>query len=293
MTFREFWPLYLWAHRLPGTRAMHYFATAIATLAAVEAILVWQPVVLVAGIGLGYAVAIAAHRFVERNNPLIRINPLWGAIADLRMTWLALTGRLGKELAKHGVGESHSAGANDGPSAVARSRSSKASDVDGIELAATERILVALDEFDQAARHALCYYGGRSHRYALLMATTAGLVAGLADLHDLIEHTNRPTYPILQLGAPVIAFAIAVASSYAALVVANRHLRTVLDRFASLAEERPPNASTVGTIRFGLCVERLLACEMSLRRSALALFLLGFVAFAGAEYAEHGLWWLT
>ncbi len=292
MTFREFWPLYLWAHRLPGTRAMHYFATAIATLAAAEAVMVWQPVVLVAGIGLGYAVAIAAHRFVERNNPLIRINPLWGAIADLRMTWLALTGRLGKELAKHGVGESNSAGANHGPSAVTCSRSSTASVV-GIEFAATERILVALDEFDQAARHALRYYGGKSHRYALLIATTAGLVAGLADLHDLIEHTNRPTYPILQLGAPVIAFAIAAASSYAALVVAGRHLRTVLDRFASLAAERPGGASTVETIRFGLRVERLFACEMSLRRAALALFVLGFVAFAGAEYAEHGLWWLA
>ena len=35
MTFREFWPLYLRAHRLPGTRGLHYFATAFGIMATI------------------------------------------------------------------------------------------------------------------------------------------------------------------------------------------------------------------------------------------------------------------
>jgi len=152
-------------------------------------------------------------------------------------------------------------------------------------------VIDALEEFDKAARHALHYYGGRSHRYALLIASTAGLIAGLADLHDLIEHAKKPTYPILQLGTPVIAFGIAVASSYVALVVAGRHMRTVVQRFARLEGDLPASTRTQETIRFSLRVERLFACEMSLRRAPLALFVIGTIAFAVAEYEEHGLWW--
>jgi hypothetical protein len=284
MTFREFWPRYLRAHRLPGTRAMHYVATAVGFLAAAEAAMLQQPWVLAAGIALAYGIAIAAHRFVEGNAPLIAVNPVWGAIADLRMTWLATTGRLGRELARHGVIDWRSARGDDGPAAAA------AGDA-GRPATTAERIVAALDDFDETARHALRYYGGRFPRYALLVASTAGLAAGLADLHDLFEDAHHLTYPLLQLGAPIVAFAMAAASSCGALAAAGRHLRAVLDRFAALTAEAPPGAAAARA-GFGLCAERLSASEMSLRRAALVLFLLGTIAFAGAEYDEHGLWWV-
>ncbi|MGH6891087.1 MAG: hypothetical protein ACREEP_02395, partial [Dongiaceae bacterium] len=37
--------------------------------------------------------------------PLIRVNPFYGAISDLRMCWLALTGRLWSEYARLGLGQ--------------------------------------------------------------------------------------------------------------------------------------------------------------------------------------------
>src|SRR5262245_35585309 len=103
MSFRDFWPFYLRSHRLPGTRALHYFATAFGILAAVEAIMAQQPSVFVLGIAISYLIAICAHWFVERNEPLIRLNAFWGAVADLRMCWLALRGRMKGELAQHGI----------------------------------------------------------------------------------------------------------------------------------------------------------------------------------------------
>lgn len=55
---------------------------------------------------------------MERNNPLIRVNPFWGVFADLRMTFLALTGRLGRELAKHGIVEQTNTTSNDASAAL-------------------------------------------------------------------------------------------------------------------------------------------------------------------------------
>jgi hypothetical protein len=103
MGFKEYWPLYLSAHRRPATRACHYLATAAGISAAVIALLLHAPSIFIATIGLCYVVAIASHRFIEHNRPLILINPAWGAIADLRMTWLALTGGLRAEFARHDV----------------------------------------------------------------------------------------------------------------------------------------------------------------------------------------------
>jgi hypothetical protein len=103
MTFREFWPRYLKAHRLPGTRALHYFATVIGVSASIDAIVTLQPLIFVIGVPLGYCVAIGSHRLIEGNESLIRTNGAWGALADLRMCWLAIAGTLDAEFAKHGL----------------------------------------------------------------------------------------------------------------------------------------------------------------------------------------------
>src|SRR3954451_1075043 len=97
MTFREFWPLYLQAHSHPLTRAVHYGATVLGIASTLAALVFLQPLFLL-GIGVGYALAIGSHALIERNRSLIGVNPVWGAIADVRMFWLAATGRLRREL---------------------------------------------------------------------------------------------------------------------------------------------------------------------------------------------------
>jgi hypothetical protein len=99
MTFREFWPLYLQAHSHPTTRAVHYGATLIGVGSALAAAIAFEPVFLL-GIAFAYAIAIGAHAFIERNRSMVRVNPAWGAIADLRMFWLAATGGLDREIEK-------------------------------------------------------------------------------------------------------------------------------------------------------------------------------------------------
>lgn len=103
MTFREFWPLYLAAHSRPGTRALHYCATLLGLGSALAALIAFDPLFL-AGIAPAYAIAIGAHALVEKNRSMIGVNPAWGAAADLRMFWLALTGGLAREIerARHG-----------------------------------------------------------------------------------------------------------------------------------------------------------------------------------------------
>jgi hypothetical protein len=103
MTFREFWPQYLEAHRHPRNRAAHYFATALSFAAIALAIVFGAPWIALAAIAASYAIAIAAHRLFERNYSLVTVNPVWGAMADLKMCWLALTGRLSAEIERHTV----------------------------------------------------------------------------------------------------------------------------------------------------------------------------------------------
>jgi hypothetical protein len=101
MTFREFWPHYLRAHRRPRTRVAHYVATIIAFSAIGAASYYGTPLIALAAIVVSYAVALASHAIFERNRSMVFVNPAWGALSDLKMCWLALTGGLGAELALH------------------------------------------------------------------------------------------------------------------------------------------------------------------------------------------------
>ena len=103
MTFREFWPQYLEAHRHPRNRAAHYLATILSFGAIAVAIVTGMLWIALAAIAASYAIAIAAHRLFEHNDSLVTVNPVWGAMANLKMCWLALTGRLSAEIERHTV----------------------------------------------------------------------------------------------------------------------------------------------------------------------------------------------
>ena len=94
MTYAEFWPRYLAAHRDPRTKALHFIGTGagIALLAAAVGTRDWR--FLIAAPIVGYACAWTGHAVFEHNRPETFGHPFWSLYSDLRMLTLFLMGRL-------------------------------------------------------------------------------------------------------------------------------------------------------------------------------------------------------
>jgi hypothetical protein len=103
ISYSDFWRLYLDAHRRPATRGMHYAATAVGAASTLASAMLGEILLAPLGILVAVGMAVGSHRFIEHNSPLIRINPLFGALCDLRMLWLAITGGLPGEYARLGL----------------------------------------------------------------------------------------------------------------------------------------------------------------------------------------------
>jgi hypothetical protein len=97
-SFRDFWPHYLREHAKPKTRAMHYAGTTLVVLVAIAALLTGNWWILLAMPLAGYGFAWASHAAIERNRPATFTYPTWSLMADFKMWWLWLTGRLKPEL---------------------------------------------------------------------------------------------------------------------------------------------------------------------------------------------------
>ena len=104
ISYPDFWRLYLDAHRRPATRAMHYAATLVGAASTLASALLGEVLLAPLGILVAVGMAVGSHRFIEHNRPLIRVNPFYGAVSDLRMMWLAMTGGLSREYARLGLG---------------------------------------------------------------------------------------------------------------------------------------------------------------------------------------------
>ncbi len=104
ISYSDFWRLYLDAHRRPATRGMHYAATLVGAASTLAAAVLGEILLAPLGIMIAVGMAVGSHRFIEHNRPLIRINPFYGAVSDLRMMWLAMTGGLTAEYARLGLG---------------------------------------------------------------------------------------------------------------------------------------------------------------------------------------------
>lgn len=104
-SFTEFWPHYLREHARPETRALHYAGTTLLIVIAAAAAWTGTGWLWIAVPICGYGFAWGGHFFVERNRPATFTYPLWSLISDFRMWALWLTGRLGPELERAGVGQ--------------------------------------------------------------------------------------------------------------------------------------------------------------------------------------------
>ena len=103
LPYADFWPLYLRAHKKPLTRALHTIGTilGLALLGAGATIADWR--LIAAAPLVGYGFAWLSHLVVEHNAPETFKHPWFSLISDLRMVGLLLTGRLRRELEKHGI----------------------------------------------------------------------------------------------------------------------------------------------------------------------------------------------
>lgn len=103
-TFEAFWPFYLREHSRSLTRGFHYVGSAIALgfLALFGATL--DPLYLLGMPLSGYFFAWVSHAAIEHNKPATFTYPLWSLIADYRMFFLFVAGRLQPELRRAGIG---------------------------------------------------------------------------------------------------------------------------------------------------------------------------------------------
>jgi hypothetical protein len=100
-SYAAFWAHYLRQHGRPGTRAVHYLATASALLLLLAALLRGDWRLAVAAPLFGYGLAWIGHAALEGNRPATFGHPLWSFASDLRMLGLFATGRLGPHLDRH------------------------------------------------------------------------------------------------------------------------------------------------------------------------------------------------
>ncbi|MCA3277996.1 MAG: DUF962 domain-containing protein [Roseomonas sp.] len=103
-SFAEFWPYYLQEHAKPATRALHFAGTGAGLLLAFVALISGNYWLLLAALICGYGPAWIGHYFIEKNRPATFRHPLWSLIADFRMFFFFITGRLGDELRRCGLG---------------------------------------------------------------------------------------------------------------------------------------------------------------------------------------------
>lgn len=107
--YGEFWPIYLREHSRPATRYVHYAGTLAGLTCLGLGLATRKAWFLPAGLAAAYGAAWTAHGLIERNKPATFQYLSWSLLSDFRMLGLALSGRMGAELRRHGLATSDNA----------------------------------------------------------------------------------------------------------------------------------------------------------------------------------------
>jgi hypothetical protein len=99
-SFSEFWPYYVRAHSRGWTRLLHAAGSilSVVMLGLAFAVSLWF---FVAVPIVGYAFAWSSHFFVEHNKTATFGHPLYSLVADYRMLFLMMAGRMDAEVKRH------------------------------------------------------------------------------------------------------------------------------------------------------------------------------------------------
>ena len=101
--FADFWPYYLAEHSKPSTRAVHFLATFVWLGLLIAAVVTRYWWLLAAIPVTAYGLAWISHFFLERNRPATFKYPLYSLLADHKMFFYMLTGRMATELTRLNV----------------------------------------------------------------------------------------------------------------------------------------------------------------------------------------------
>ena len=105
-SFAEFWPFYLGEHRDPRNRRLHYIGTFLVIVALLIALLMQTYLLLLVVPLLGYGFAWFGHFIVEKNRPATFTYPVWSLLADFKMFFYAVVGRMPAQMVKY-YGSTH------------------------------------------------------------------------------------------------------------------------------------------------------------------------------------------
>lgn len=97
-TFRDFWPVYVLAHRRRLTRVFHSAGTLTGWAILVSAIILQKWWLIVVALAVPYALAWFSHFFVEHNRPATFGHPFWSWAADQKMVAMVLAGKMAQEV---------------------------------------------------------------------------------------------------------------------------------------------------------------------------------------------------
>ena len=99
-SFSDFWPYYVRAHSQSRTRILHATGSVLSVilLGVAFAVSLWF---LFAVPLVGYAFAWYSHFFVEHNTPATFGHPFYSLVADYRMLFLMMAGRMDAEVRRY------------------------------------------------------------------------------------------------------------------------------------------------------------------------------------------------
>ena len=95
--FDDFWRFYVKQHRLAHTRLIHFLGTAIAGTMFLLAFVFGSFKLFLFSFVAGYGPAWVSHFMIEKNQPATFTHPLFSFLADLKMFYLMVIGKMDEE----------------------------------------------------------------------------------------------------------------------------------------------------------------------------------------------------